>query len=450
MNDQEKRGERQREILAEAERVQKAARDAGRSLRSDEVTKLEGFVREFDELANDQTLSQKIAACDAWSHTVRPEDRTGTPPAPWEQSGTATRELGIHDAGFERRKFDAMFPGVQRGTDGFRGMHEFMQALHGGCTDPRLHACATRAMSEGIGSAGGFAVPIEYARTIFDTALESEVVRPRARVYPMTSSSLKVPGVSIGSHATAVYGGLTAGWTGEAVSIDDSDIEFRTVDLSAKKLAIYTITSNELLSDGITFDETVTRLVASGTAHYLDSAFIHGTGAGQPLGAINAPCCVTVDGELGQGVDTVIHANIVKMISRLWPGSWSNSVWMAHPTVVPELLELCVSVGAGGSVVPATISADGTMRLYSRPVIVTEKMNPLGDSGDIMLADWTQYGIGLRSAIVVDRSPYVRFQTDETCYRAIVRADGAPLWSEALTLRDGATTVSPFVVLAAR
>jgi HK97 family phage major capsid protein len=93
---------------------------------------------------------------------------------------------------------------------------------------------------------------------------------------------------------------------------------------------------------------------------------------------------------------------------------------------------------------------DGKFTMLTRPVIFTEKTEPLGAKGDIMLADFSQYVVGLRSEMRFDTSIHVHFDTDELLARLIERHDGQPLWNEPLTLADGSTTVSPFVVLAER
>jgi HK97 family phage major capsid protein len=67
-----------------------------------------------------------------------------------------------------------------------------------------------------------------------------------------------------------------------------------------------------------------------------------------------------------------------------------------------------------------------------------------------MLADFSQYVVGLRSDMRFDTSIHVAFETDEILSRIIERHDGQPLWDSSLTLEDGTTTVSPFVVLAER
>lgn len=88
--------------------------------------------------------------------------------------------------------------------------------------------------------------------------------------------------------------------------------------------------------------------------------------------------------------------------------------------------------------------------MLTRPVIFTEKTETLGSKGDIGLFDFSQYVVGLREGMRFDLSAHVHFTTDELMARLIERHDGMPLWNEALTLEDGTTTVSPFVVLVER
>jgi hypothetical protein len=56
----------------------------------------------------------------------------------------------------------------------------------------------------------------------------------------------------------------------------------------------------------------------------------------------------------------------------------------------------------------------------------------------------------LRGGMRFDTSIAPGFKEDQVFSRIIERHDGQPLWSEALTLEDGVTTVSPFVALEAR
>ena len=69
--------------------------------------------------------------------------------------------------------------------------------------------------------------------------------------------------------------------------------------------------------------------------------------------------------------------------------------------------------------------------------------------GDISLAAFSSYAIGLRTETSLMISPHVRFTTDELSFRLRVRMDGQPLLSDPITPVHG-DTLSPFVTLAAR
>jgi HK97 family phage major capsid protein len=74
----------------------------------------------------------------------------------------------------------------------------------------------------------------------------------------------------------------------------------------------------------------------------------------------------------------------------------------------------------------------------------------LSSVGDIVLADFSQYALGLRADASIVRDDSVFFASDECAFRLILRLDGQPMHSTPLKLRDGTNTVSPFVTLEAR
>ena len=61
--------------------------------------------------------------------------------------------------------------------------------------------------------------------------------------------------------------------------------------------------------------------------------------------------------------------------------------------------------------------SNGKFTMLTRPVIFTEKTEPLGDQGDILLADLSHYVIGLRNEMRIDLSQHVYFTTDEGAAR---------------------------------
>jgi HK97 family phage major capsid protein len=324
----------------------------------------------------------------------------------------------------------------------------FFQAVLSGRHHPGLKI--QDSMSEGVPSDGGFAVPTETASMIHSVSLENEIVMPRAFVQPMKSNEITIPAMTIGSHAVSLFGGFRAYYKAELGELDEANPKVRAMTLEARKLTGLLQFSNELCEDIVGGEDQIIQICGKGLAWYRDKAFLKGNGAGVPLGILNANCTIEVEPEIGQirSSDPVQYPNLAKMVGSMHPACFLRSVWVVHPSLIPALLQLVIQVGTGGSYIPVLKEDSGQFTILTRPVIFSEKVETAGTRGDILLADFSQYCIGLRSGMRFDKSIHVGFKTDETTARLIERHDGQPLWDAALTLEDGVTKVSPFVVLA--
>jgi HK97 family phage major capsid protein len=89
--------------------------------------------------------------------------------------------------------------------------------------------------------------------------------------------------------------------------------------------------------------------------------------------------------------------------------------------------------------------APGT--LIGLPCILNERNPVLGSKGDLVLADPSYYMIKDGFGIAISASEHVYFTNNETVIKAFWNVDGQPWLTSPLTLEDGVTTVSPFVVL---
>ena len=336
---------------------------------------------------------------------------------------------------------------------GFDGLGDFAKAallsIARRVDDPRL-----KNLSEAIPSDGGILVPEEYRAELLMLALETAVIRPRARVIPMGAPSLRFPAIKDTSHATNVFGGVSGSWIAEAgtVSSTTNQPSFSAVRLVANKLSGYTVASNELLGDSvIALESLITTLFPQALSYFEDDAFFSGTGAGQPMGILNADALVTVAKEGGQSATTIVWENILNMYSRMLPQSHGSAVWIAHQDTFPQLASMSLTVGAAGSAVWLNNGAAGPpMTILGRPVIFTENCETLGSAGDIYYCDLSYYLIGDRQALTMAASEHVNFTTDEIVWKFVQRVDGRPWVVSALTPRNGSSTISPFVNLAVR
>lgn len=358
----------------------------------------------------------------------------------------ATRHRSGYRTPGEEKSYRSLFGPVQ--NDWQWSDQSFFQALVSGRAHPGL--AERRGMVEGTPSSGGFLVPQEESETIFDIAMQNEIVLPRSHVVPMTTATRQIPAFEIGDHSASLWGGFSASFTAETGSMTPSQPAIRQMTLSAKKLTGYCRISNELYADmGMRSGELLS-LLGRGLAWYRDKFLIGGDGSGEPQGVRHAPCKIVVPAEGGQAPDTIVYENIVNMLSRIHPASVSRSVWLVNPSCLKQLLTLSLTIGTSGSAIPVLTSEAGTYKMLNLPVILTEHLPVLGDEDDIMLVDFSQYVVGLRSDISVDLSQHLYFSSDELAVRVICRFDGQSLWPSSLTLADGLTVVSPVVSLAAR
>lgn len=354
-------------------------------------------------------------------------------------------------------QYNPAAPGAKLDAD-FGDVREFMKAIwHGARTGEAIAAQGKiREIQNAFGSSvpadGGFLIP-EYLRSeLLRVALETAMVRPRARVVPMETLTVPFPMIDNTSNASNIYGGVTAYWTEEAASLQDSSPTFGRVKLEAKKLTAYSEVPNELFTDSIiSLQMFINEVFPEAIAWFEDIAFIRGTGVGEPLGYLNSSAMVEITKEAGQPADTIVWENIIKMYSRMLPSSLDRAVWIAHIDTFPELATMALSVGTGGSAIWLNNGVSGPpMTILGRPVFFTEKVNSVGDAGDITFVDLGYYLIGDRQTIQADTSPHYRFQNDQTTLRFIERVDGRPWIQSAITPQTGNNTLSPFVSIATR
>jgi HK97 family phage major capsid protein len=302
---------------------------------------------------------------------------------------------------------------------------------------------------------GGFLVPEVLRAELLRVALETAIVRPRARVIPMDSARVPFPAIDSTSNASSVFGGVVGYWTQEGAAITESQAAFGRVTLDAKKLAILSEVPNELLSDSvISFESFINQIMPQAISWYEDSAFLMGDGGNEPLGVLNSPALVTVAEETSQPNDTIVWENLVKMYARMLPASLGSAVWVANINTFPELATMALAIGTGGSAIWLNNGVVGPpMTILGRPLIFTEKVPTLGGAGagkDISFIDFGYYLVGDRMQMRAESSPHAKFSQDLTQYRIIERVDGRPWLLSAITPQNGTTTLSPYVTLGER
>ncbi|MEI9477392.1 MAG: phage major capsid protein [Deltaproteobacteria bacterium] len=295
-------------------------------------------------------------------------------------------------------------------------------------------------MLEGTPSAGGFSVPEPLAATWLDDSIEQEIIRPRATVWPMESATRKVPGWDAADQTGGtLFGGFAMEFIAEEGPGTKQTGKLRMIQLTAKKGAIFVDISNELREDGQGFEAQLDRAMRTSIGYGMDKYFISGVGGGQPLGIRNDPAKISVAKEIGMKADTIVFESLTKMFSRMYPAGQQRAIWLANNNTIPQLLTLSLAVGTGGSPVPAMTESNGQFKILGRPVVFTSHMPTLGDADDIMFVDISQYCIGIRRDMRLEKSNIPGWTNDLMSYRALLRFDGQGTWNAPITPENGVT-----------
>lgn len=318
------------------------------------------------------------------------------------------------------------------------------------------NASLTTYGNEGVGSDGGFAIPPEFRDTILQK-VEADSLMGLCDQQYIASAAIEFPKDEGAPWAAS---GQQAHWTGEAEAMSQSRPAVETSTVKLHKLTCLVPMTDEVLEDAPGLSAWLTRKAADVIDFKVTDAIINGTGAGMPLGILNAGCTVSQAAETSQVADTIHGLNLVKMWARM-PAQWRTSgVWLIHPDVEPELMKAGLQVSnpaqtlaVGGALAyqPAGAGGSPNASLFGRPVIPVESCQPLGDVGDIIFASLNQYAIFLRNpGLKAESSIHLWFDQGVTAFRFTLRVGGQPWWSSTIPAKNGSTTYGPFVTLAAR
>jgi HK97 family phage major capsid protein len=310
-------------------------------------------------------------------------------------------------------------------------------------------------LGEASGSTGGYTVPPDFYQQLLALVAENAIFRPRAWVQPMASATLQFPYLDVTTVQSAgvppFFGGVQMYWTEEAQTRTETEPQFKMMELKAHELSGYSVSSNVLLADAaFGLEKFLFTLFGQAIAWFEDYAFFQGNGVGKPVGVLNAGATITSGPNSGSRTtaNQIQFADVAWMWSKLLPASWSKAFWAFSPTCIPQLLQL--KDGASRAIfisIDQGITKTPVWSLLGRPALVTEKLPPLGTSGDIVLIDPSLYVIGDRMQVEVAASEHVNFLKNQMTWRVLERVDGQPWLEKPITLQDATTQVSPFVAL---
>ncbi len=300
----------------------------------------------------------------------------------------------------------------------------------------------------------GFLIQTDFATQLRESAVEEGQLSSRVDRQPIgpNSDSFEYMEVKDKDRSKGPWGGAFAVYRkGEAEEMKagkSAEMEPRDIRLEDMYGLLYV--TNRTLRDATALTALIHRGYRDNFAFKLDTEIYEGSGAGQCLGFMNSPALVTVAKETGQTADTITKENILKMFYSMPARFIQRAAWYVSQVGVQEVLPL-LTLGDTPIYMPPTGLSGGLYgTLLGRPVIPCERCPQIGDKGDIIFADLSQYLLIEKGATEIETSIHVKFVTDETAFRFIQRNNGQPWDSAPYTTLKGNKKMSPFICLAER
>ena len=310
---------------------------------------------------------------------------------------------------------------------------------------------AASGASLATGADGGYLVETDKATGIMTTAIETGVFSSRCTQQGISANadSFSYMAADDRDRSTGKRNGMQVYRKGEVdtmVSSGKAALKEREIRVEDMYGLVYV--TNRMLRDAPAMASYTQRCLREQFAFKLDYEIWQGNGAGQCLGIMNSGLPVTVAKESSQAADTVVAENVVKMLSR-FGGNIASSAWFINQDVLPTLPFM--KIGDTPVFVPGGSFANAPFGvLLGRPIIPVEFCKTLGDKGDILLADRSEYLLVTKGGMEEAQSIHVKFVTDEMAFRFITRNNGQPMHDAPITPLNGSNTLSPFVMLAER
>lgn len=318
----------------------------------------------------------------------------------------------------------------------------------GRVTHPRINFLkAVQGASEGVPTDGGILLDPTLSPEVMKPIHQEGVFSADVRKLPVSNNSNSgwINGVDETDRATGSrWGGLRGYRLAEGDTVTKSKPKFRRINWELKKYGVLVYDTNELLKDAAQFSAIVEQGCREEIAFMLNDDIMNGLGVSGPLGVMNSPALITTTRVT---TATIVGADVSTMWQRLSLTSKAKAKWYVNSECAPQL-DALFAVGSTAVLFPyAGYTPDGVRTLYGRPIVETEFNAALNTTGDIMLADMSEYLLWEKGNVEMASSMHVEFLTDQEVIRFIYRCDGQPAAASPVTPYKGTLTHGPFVVI---
>lgn len=303
---------------------------------ADQTKELLSLSAQADQVKTDLEFEERIAAKEAELRSVVEKAAPAPAAAPVAEVKDEPKKIEIRGIAPHHTQLSAFNDGPEAVESAYRCGRWLRAAVFKNADDIRWckeHGVENRALGENSNSTGGALVPEEFAARVirlvenYGTFAASSVEK-----VTMTRDTMIVP-----KRVT----GTTAYFVGEGTAVQESEPSYSNVQLIAKKLAVGTRMSSEVVEDAlISLADAVATEFATSLAYKIDLCGWVGDGTsayGGIHGAVNRvndgthTASIVTSGSTRTGFETLTVTDFVNMIGKMPLYARSGAQWYISP-----------------------------------------------------------------------------------------------------------------------
>jgi HK97 family phage major capsid protein len=303
---------------------------------ADQTKELLSLSAQADQVKTDLEFEERIAAKEAELRSVVEKAAPAPAAAPVAEVKDEPKKIEIRGIAPHHTQLSAFNDGPEAVESAYRCGRWLRAAVFKNADDIRWckeHGVENRALGENSNSTGGALVPEEFAARVirlvenYGTFAASSVEK-----VTMTRDTMIVP-----KRVT----GTTAYFVGEGTAVTESEPTYSNVQLIAKKLAVGTRMSSEVVEDAlISLADAVATEFATSLAYKIDLCGWVGDGTsayGGIQGAVNRvndgthTASIVTSGSTRTGFETLTVTDFVNMIGKMPLYARSGAQWYISP-----------------------------------------------------------------------------------------------------------------------
>jgi HK97 family phage major capsid protein len=304
---------------------------------ADQTRELLSLSAQADQVKTDLEFEERIATKEAELRSVVEKAAPAPAAAPVAEVKDEPKKIEIRGIAPHHSQLSAFNDGPEAVESAYRCGRWLRAAVFKNADDIRWckeHGVENRALNEGSNSAGGVLVPEEFAARVI-RLVENYGTFAASGVEKVTMSrdTMIIP-----KRVT----GTTAYFVGEGTAVTESEPSYANVQLIAKKLAVGTRMSTEVVEDAlISLADAVATEFATSLAYKIDLCGWIGDGTSQYggiTGAVNRvndgtrAASVVTSGSGRTGFETLTVADFVNVIGKMPLYARSGAQWYISPS----------------------------------------------------------------------------------------------------------------------